>query len=43
MTQNESIGSTSKPQAFVVKPNEPTPLHMVGELVSILASAEQTG
>jgi quercetin dioxygenase-like cupin family protein len=43
MTKNQSIDSTSKPQAFVVKPNEPTPLHMVGELVSVLASAEQTG
>ena len=43
MSTNQSIGSTSKPQAFVVKPSEPTPLHMVGELVSILASAEQTG
>lgn len=33
----------SKPQSFVVKPSEPTPLQMVGERVSILASAEQTG
>jgi quercetin dioxygenase-like cupin family protein len=32
-----------KPQAFVVKPNEPTPLEIVGERVSVLASAEQTG
>ena len=33
MNMNQAIGSMSKPQAFVVKPNEPTPLHMVGELV----------
>ncbi len=33
----------SKPEAFVVKPSEPTPLQMVGERVSVLASAEQTG
>jgi mannose-6-phosphate isomerase-like protein (cupin superfamily) len=33
----------NKSQAFVVKPNEPTPLRMVGERVQILASAERTG
>src|SRR5260221_6978075 len=43
MNMNQSISSKSKPQAFVVKPNEPTPLHLGGELVSILARAEQTG
>lgn len=43
MSMNQSIVSASKPRAFVVKPDEPMPLHMVGELVSILASAEQTG
>src|SRR4051794_11699805 len=33
----------SEPQPFVVKPQESTPLHVVGETISVLADAEKTG
>jgi quercetin dioxygenase-like cupin family protein len=33
----------SKPEPFVVTPKDHQPLHMVGEAIAVLASAERTG
>jgi len=33
----------SKPEPFVVTPEDHQPLHIVGEAISVLASAERTG